>query len=290
MSQYVNQLNSLIIIRHLNPLVIGAQKHRGASLALLEGDESYETQVDALQREISTRLEALGHLNEIYNFIIPEKKWNEVSQEWGALTAQWREDGVVTNFEFHCHFIERLMRLMWKVVLDTNYFFSSKLIKEGSINTLAISGDEPSFNNIDHHFIVQLIAKDVPRLIETIAKIRGLATHAAVMKSCDQNHQTRLIHLLQTFSYQKEKIRGIPRSLKKETLQSLPTLMETLLHEHKLSQLLQTINNEIITSSDVTIDSHVIFDLATEIIDVYSAVIDQGLVLIQKNIDASLIA
>ena len=69
---------------------------------------------------------------------------------------------------------------MWKVVLDANYFFSSRLIDEGDENTISIGGDEPSFNNIDHHFVVRLIAKDVPRLIETIAKMRGLATHVAV--------------------------------------------------------------------------------------------------------------
>ena len=40
----------------------------------------------------------------------------------------------------------------------------------------------------------------------------------------------------------------------------------------------------------ISIDSHMLFRFATEIIEIYSAVIDQGLDVIQRNLDATLIA
>jgi len=294
-AEYLFQANSLTLIRHLIPLTIAVQQHRGASLALFEGDISFEQQVTSLQDEISVRLKSVELLNVAYGHAMSEKQWQEVNHEWLALVSQWREDSVITNFEFHCKLIEKIIRITWQLVLDANSFFSSRLIdsKRSNISFLNSSNEgpavTPSFNDIDHHILVQLVLKDVPRAIETIAKIRGLATHATVSKVCDETHQTRLIYLMQTLNYEKEKLRSIPRSLRKETLQGLPTLMETLLHEYKLEQLLKMVNTQVIVPGYLSLESHAVFDLATDIIEVYSAVIDQGVVLIQKNIDASLL-
>ena len=48
-AQYLIHLRTLTIVRHILPTVIASQQHRGAALALLEGDTTYESKVGMLE-------------------------------------------------------------------------------------------------------------------------------------------------------------------------------------------------------------------------------------------------
>lgn len=294
---YLKQLSALMLIRMLNPLIIACQQHRGASTVLLEGNDSFQPLVAALQVDIRRRLHALKTINREYGYTIPERAMHEIELEWDVVVQEWSMDTVITNFDFHSHFIERLLGFMWDITQKAGHFFSPvaspicadfqldgsgvPVIQHGSRNGLRIK-------RADHHAIVAIVIRDIPALIETIAKVRGLATHTTVSGYCDRDHQLRLSTLLLDMNHQKEKLIKSLRPLQHYMLSGMPALVDTLLHEHKLSQLIDMVNQEILGRSRISLESHQLFNFVTEIIDIYYTVIEQGIILIQRNNERAL--
>lgn len=280
-----------MLIRHLNPLVIAIQQHRGTTLALLEGDESFSEQVNTLRQDISRRFEIIQQLNACLGLIAFETECDAARAKWETFISKRREEGVISNFDFHNALIERLIQVIWQIAEDANAFHPTRLSAKaaGIPPSMANDGGKATAMARDHHPVVQLVAKDIPLLIEDIAKARGLSVHMAVFGRRDPRQQAMLDDLLQTIGFKKERGRAIHRGLHKDTLKRLPALMETLLHEHKLDDLLLIIKDQIMVPDQITVDGHMLFRFATEIIEIYSAVIDQGLSMIQHNLDATLI-
>ncbi len=291
---YLKQLNALVLIRMLNPLIIACQQHRGASTVLLQGNGSFQPLVDALQTEIQKRIHALKTINHEYGHPIAERALAEIALEWEVLAQEWSRDTVITNFDFHSHFIEKLLGFMWDITQKAGYFFaptvgvaSAEFNLDGSGVPIAprkvssITGAR--IKKSDHHAVVTIVIRDIPELIETMAKVRGLATHATVIGHCDRDHQLRLGTLLVELNHQKEKLIKSLRPLQHYMLSGMPALVDTLLHEHKLNQLLDLVNQEILGRSNITLESHQLFNFVTGIIEIYCAVIEQGIILIQRN-------
>lgn len=294
---YLKQLNGLMLIRMLNPLIIACQQHRGASTVLLEGNSSFHPLVTALQLDIRKRLHAVRAINREYGYIIPERAVMEIELEWDVVVQEWSKDTVITNFDFHSHLIERLLGFMWDITQKAGHFFSPVASVVSADFQLDGSGVPVIQNSSrkgiqikksDHHAVVAIVIRDIPELIETIAKVRGLATHTTVSSHCDKDHQLRLSTLLADMNHQKEKLSKSLRPLHHYMLSGIPALVDTLLHEHKLSQLIDMVNQEIIGRSKISLDSHQLFSFVTEIIEIYCAVVEQGIVLIQRNNERAL--
>ena len=90
-----------------------------------------------------------------------------------------------------------------------------------------------------------------------------------------------LLNLL--MNHQKENLIKALRPLQHYMLNGMPALVDTLLHEHKLNQLLNMVSQEIIGRNEIDLESHDVFNFVTDIIEIYYAVIKQGIVLIQNN-------
>lgn len=295
---YLRQLNALVLIRMLNPLIIACQQHRGASTVLLEGNASFQPLVAALQVDIRKRIHALKTINREYGHIIAERALAEIELEWDVVVQEWSRDTVITNFDFHSHFIERLLGFTWDITHKANYFFSPSAGVAPAEFNLDGSGvpivSHRSHNHryqikkSDHHALVAIVIRDIPALIETTAKVRGLATHATVMGHCDRDHQLRLGTLLIEMKHRKERLINALRPLQHYMLGGIPALVDTLLHEHKLNQLIEMVNQEIMGRGTIALESHQLFNFVTEIIEIYYTVIEQGVVLIQRNNERAL--
>ncbi len=119
---YIQQQNVLTIVRHLGLLLMEAQKHRGTSMAMLEGDAKFESRVLHEQAVIQRLLEVTAQINLQCAEIIPAEKWQRVERDWQDLVQNWSDDTVITNFELHSHFIECILKLVWKLVEAADYF------------------------------------------------------------------------------------------------------------------------------------------------------------------------
>ncbi len=290
---YLKQLNCLVLIRILNPLIIACQQHRGASTVLLQGNDSFSPKVAALQCEIFKRIHAVKMLNREYGYIILERALLEIELEWQALVKEWSSDTVIANFDFHSHFVEKLLGFMWSITQQAGYFFTPATTVERADFYLDGSGipfaprssqaGGITIKKSDHHALVTIVIRDIPELIETIARIRGLATNTTVIGHCDRDHQLRLSNLVAEMNHQKENLIKALRPLQHYMLNGMPALVDTLLHEHKLNQLLNMVSQEIIGRNEIDLESHDVFNFVTDIIERYYAVIKQGIVLIQNN-------
>ena len=196
--EYVHQHHALIIVRHLIPLIIAIQQHRGASLALLEGDESFHDQVHMLRQDVSRRFDVIRQLNTSLGEVISDSQCHANHETWEAFISKWREDGVIGSFDFHNALLERLLQVVWQIVEDASYFYptrSTTLSSSGVLNPL-VDTQPADTRKRDHQLIVRLVTKDIPLLIENIAKARGLSVHLAVHGRCEPVQQVILNQLL----------------------------------------------------------------------------------------------
>lgn len=286
-TRYLQQLNLLTMTRHLSMLLMEAQKHRGTSMAVLEGDSAFEPQVLHEHSIIQRLIDVLSHLNKNHCRANLQKKWQDIEKDWQSLIHNWRNDTVIANFEFHSHIIESMVKLIWELAGEADYF---SLVYEQS--AVAAGGDLKSalfYSEKNHELLIQISLKLIPEMLENIAKLRGLATHASVRGYCDGVTQSHFSYLLQSLNLNKEKLRLVSRSLQHDALRAVPSLPSILLHEHKLDQLQLMIQNKIMNNEEISVKGLYIFNFATEIIDVYSQIIRDAITAFQRRLEYALL-
>ena len=273
-AEYVSQINALAIIRQLAVLIVACQRHRGACTALSEGDTSFQTTVAVLEAEIPHRIQVLIQLCGQLGDKTFSGYASEVHDHWLELMASFGSETVIENFERHSRLISALLQWLWAQVVSSAYF------------------ERPMDGNIvdstcrdDHQLLVEIALKDVPELVETLARMRGLATHATALGYCDEEHRGRLEALTRALGAYQEKLRRKSRALQPATFMSLKPLVEILLHEHKLDHFQQTLRDEIIGKETLVLESHHVFDFATEVIDIYVRVIQSALEQFHLRLD-----
>lgn len=284
---YLRQLNSLGLIRQLSLLLMEAQKHRGISMAVLEGDVGFESSMQHEQAVIQRLMNVITQLNQQSDFVIEEDQWQLMNTDWQSLTDNWRNDTAMTNFEFHSSFIESIVNMIWTLCEKSVYFVSLYPGKQTDRSKHVDSLFLYSENN--HHALVKISLSLMPALLEVIAKLRGLATHISVRGHCDAQARARFSPLLQALNINKEHLREASKSLQHDALRAVPALPSMLLYEHRLDQLQKLITNEIMIDGEIGIDGHDVFDFATGIIDDYSKIVSDAISAFQRRIEMLLL-
>lgn len=275
-ARYMHYLRTLTIIRHIVPIVIASQQHRGANLAYLEGDASYQTKVVELQTQIDYRLTTLQLINQELSKPVAKLEIEQLLQEWHNVKS-WSGGPALENFNLHSHFVEQLMRLVWQVTERSNFFFMDSMFPEDSGNNSR--GDEL----IGDTLLIRFILHETPELVELIARIRGIATHASVLGICDTEHSSRLDYLLRQLNQKKEQFRSMPKALHKYAVEDLPLLLDIQMQDSRIVQLVQLVENQILRKNKIELDSQDIFVMATSIINSQTEVVYQGLDFIQNK-------
>lgn len=283
-ARYLHHLRSITIIRQLISLITATQKHRGANLALLGGDEYFSDKVATLQKEIDNRIMTLQLLNQELSEPIPNRDIATLLQEWETV-RDWSGGKALENFNLHSNFIEQQMKLLWHITEKTNCFLLATTPKPVTPDTeLSQQGELLAGDTL----LVQFILLETPELMELLARIRGLATHAGVIGSCDSEHSSWLDYLLKQLNLKKERFRILSRSLQRYSLRDVPALIDLQIQDVRIVQLVQLVENNILYQDKVDIDSHNIFTMVTSIINSQTEVIKQGLDFIQNKIHRQL--
>ena len=270
LTEYFYYCNTLCLIRQLLPLLISLQRHRGASMAFLEGGASFEQKVTKYEAEIKHRFLRIKQLNKSFGHPIPSDQWQSIENEYDALMSHWREDNAMANFEFHSHFIEIINKLFLQL--------STPVVDY----TLKCS---PADSWRTHQLLADFTFNIAPQLIEAMAMVRGLVTYAAVAGHIDPHLHARVKYLLQSVNQHKENLRTILGEVHKSILSPSPHFLDSTLHEHKITQFHQLITDEFLIKKSIDSESHLIFDFITDVIDAYSSSIALGINLLQLNVD-----
>jgi hypothetical protein len=268
-ANYLQQLNTLILARHLTLLIIETQRHRGASMAVLAGNREFLPRVKQSQKVIWRYLAVIEQLNQNSGGLISDEKLQSINHDWQVLIEHWQTDPVMTNFEFHNHFIDSMVKLAWEQV------GSARLIQGGEAEGVS-------------RMVLNITLKLMPELLENIARLRGLATHVCSLGHSDVDFDGRFISLISSLNMNKEKMRIVCKALQHDTLRAVPSLPEILLHDHKLDQLQQMVSSTIIGSDSIELNSKDLFDFASDIIDTYSQVIHDGITFFRRKIEREL--
>jgi hypothetical protein len=285
-SKFRSQRDAIVLLRQLHHLSKAVQRHRGMSMALLAGNKMFEGDFAILQRQLERRLATLEVFAAAAGDLLSERDQQNLHNAWATISADWQNDDVIDNFELHSHFIEQLDSMI--AVLCKKIERSVSVAMAEDYGEELASTDRLIPNALKQIELLNFIARQTPEMVEQLARMRGLATYAAAKGECEYHLDRKLRFALQCVRTQHEKLR-----LQAERMQSvldgaLPSVTFIKTYELKLMFLLNTVEMDVLSGAEITSSSHQLFKLATEIIDVYLKVAEDGFDLISRWHDADI--
>jgi hypothetical protein len=199
-------------------------------------------------------------------------------QEWETV-RNWSGAAALENFNLHSNFIEKQMELMSSLAEKTHGFALAYSSGPSSSQSDSSSSDT---------MLVEFILVETPEFMELLARMRGLATHACVIGACDSEHTALLDYLLKQLNLKKERFRVLSKLLQKYSLHDVPALVDLQIQDVRIVQLIQLVENKILHQDKIELDSHLIFRMATNIVNSQKEVVRQGLDFIQNKIHRQL--
>lgn len=273
------RLLALSLIKQISRLCRAIQRHRGLGMSLIAGYQEFQQDFSQMQAQIGRRMLALQGFAEQDNKLLSAQELDKLSAAWLVIERDWQGDSVMENFEYHSHFIEQLLQLMMNLARSLERPIAAEFTA-AEVTDPKVKRLEPRKQPFNQVGLLVFVCSQLPSLVELVAKIRGLATLAATRGSHDELEASKLRYFVQGTRVQHEKVRSQADRLlevTREDVQSLPLIRA---YEFKLMFLLTTVEKEILEPKTISMNSRQLFDLATEIIDVYLKVVDEGLSLL----------
>ncbi|MFD2230872.1 hypothetical protein [Alkalimarinus sediminis] len=156
--QHRRRLDGINNSKKLLDLMLEIQRHRAASLASLGGDLFFENRIVSIQKTTTRHLATLSRNDEK---LLTEQEIRQLNGEWVTIRSQWQKDSVMQNFLLHSHLIDLILKI------------NSDISQRAGHHYL----------NDQHKALTLYCLNDLPRLIESTAQARGLATHCAAQKT-----------------------------------------------------------------------------------------------------------
>lgn len=254
------------------------QRHRGATLALLGGDDSFRSQVQALQKQTTIQFDYLQCLNTATGQPLPESDYQQLTLSWLTIIKDWENDDIHHSFEFHSHLIELILRIsrqLSEAVLRT----PELLIKNEALKSRIENSYLLPLSNLSQTCVIELY-----ELVEYLARIRGLGTHMAVIGNNNPDMGKRVSFWLQEFRYRKERFDQNIQLIANHYLPCLPGLKVLPNLNMKLNYFTSLLGHEMTSERTFQVPSHKLFLMGTEIIDGYLAVMDQANAVIRDQL------
>jgi len=251
-SRHSQCITSIKLLSQLNQAL---QKHRGACMAFLGGDQSFLPMVARLQKHIGRLLLVLSDVNE-RNALISGANLSNIDSGWQTILMGWQDDDILLNFEFHGHLIDSLKQVL------------RSLMREQLMYQLSDNGK--SCDSLLHTVLVQ-----IPELIEQVARLRGLSTNAAVVQACGADSHKRISFLIKEIPIQNERLLVVL-----EEIQSVHGVVPRLQSLKALRMVLQryliSVQVNILESSQISTSGVELFNSSTEIVDALWMAVEQG--------------
>ncbi len=278
---YRQRLDALALIKQLNQLSKSVQKHRGLSMALLAGDEDFSAEFTAMQRELDRRIAMIRAFVRQSGELLSDNEQQKIEDSWMTLRSDWHDDAVIDNFELHSHFIEQLLNFMTRLGKYLERPMFDCLVESTCAENQSVM---PSLNG--QRVVMQLgllafVCKLMPDMIELVAKVRGLATHAMVVGECSDLCGHKLRYLMRCVLAQREKLNLGMSRMTENVREQIPSLPMIKTYDLKLMYMVDKVEQEVLSDEGVSSDQHSFFALASDIIGVYVEVVNEGLELLQ---------
>ncbi|MYM64657.1 hypothetical protein [Pseudomaricurvus sp. HS19] len=272
---YRERRSVLVLMRQLNRLISAIQRHRGVSLAHLAGDGLFMEDVHQVQAQVAKRLLVLRSSVDDFEALVSTREQQNIQHGWNTVTHDWEGDALLENFEYHSFLIDQLLQL--DVALGRRL--------EEPLQVAAGLLQQELYKEDD---ILPLVCRRMPEQIEQLARIRGLATHAAVVNECDGEHDKKLQYWLQCAERQNRELMQQIDTLEGNLKSNWRTLTELRNYELKLAFFLNTIKKDILHGDCRKADARQLFTLGSEIIEAYVEAVDGGITLLHVRLEDEL--
>lgn len=271
--------NIVTLVKQLHHMISAVQLHRGMSMSLLAGNTLFKSDIDRLQQELENRLTIIEvFVNQSEGLLSPSEK-NKLQQAWLTIRHDWHDDTMLDNFELQSHFIEQLMAMIGNLAQR----LAQPLPRNEYTQTTETEKTYPStFRTLE---LLNFLSPQFIQLVELLAKIRGLATHAASAGRIEYLQDRKLRYLVQCAKEHNERSRHQAKRLGNLWGNSMPSLNDIATSEMKVLFLFNTVETEILGGNEITMEGHQLFKLASEIIDTYFKILEDGWDLLRCQLD-----
>lgn len=259
---FLRQNHAIVSIKLLSQLTKSIQQHRGISMGFCSGELAFLPMAEQLQQSIGKLFNALELHNQASFITVAREGMANASNNWKTILVGWRHDKPIHNFEFHGHLIDGLKKMIRDVMREHLHH--------------RLKHDTASY-----YKLLQTIFVELPDNIESLGKLRGLSTNAAIVKACGDDSHARISFLLGMIPEQNKKLLGSLQIL----LTNYPNIrsLQTLKQQQKtLHQLLINIQMNILDQSRITENSTHLFGLSTSIVDAHWVAMEQGIHLVDR--------
>jgi len=275
---YRRREDTLTLVHQLHQMIKAVQRHRGISMGLLAGDQEFLEEFNALQYQLERRLATLEMFAYCTGGLLSDREKENLHHAWITIRQNWQDDELSDNFELHSHFIHQLLAMVFSLAKSLETPLSEKMEEPQESDASSVTYPRV-FRRIE---LLSFIARQMPEMIEQTAKLRGLSTYAASAAKPEEALLRKLRYVLQVTQQQSERVRQQAERLHVILSGEVPSLKDIKNFELKLMFLINTIENDILLGAGERPNSHQLFSLATEIIDVYWKVVNDGLILVRK--------
>lgn len=279
---YRQRQDALNLAKQLIQMIKGAQRHRGMSMALLGGNSVFREEFERLQHQLEHRLMSLRAFAACSENLLSARDQENLKGAWVSISHDWQQDSVIDNYELHCHLIEQLLGMLG--TLSKQLELPVSILAKGDPDVSPASLDSNVYpNRFKHLEVLHFSTRLMPAVVEQIGRIRALSTYAAAIGYCDSHHDSKLRYVIQSTKVNNEKLRHQAKRLEGILEKDVGLLSQLKSYEIKLMFLLDMVGTDILGhSTHISADSSRLFNVATDIIDVYLKVIEDGILLITR--------
>ncbi len=258
-----------LILSQLQNLIKDVQLHRGMCLSLLAGSSAFTERIEPLQHTLEKRLYMLESYARETGDILSRQDKENLAQAWQTVRHDWHLDQPLDNFELHNHFIDQLLNMIHR--LSRHHAIP---IEQHPSATSEEHDTPDSFVVIE---VLEFISKHMPLMLENLAKIRGLASHAATLGVVEYEQDRKLRYWVRSAKEKNEQLRHQAKRLESITAHNpLPMLSKIGDYELKVLRFFNVIENDILGGRTMATSGDELFAMATAIIDPYSYIIEAG--------------
>lgn len=267
----------LNLIHQINLLIMAVQRRRGLSLGLLAGEQGFREQFERLQNQLAKGLATLEWFAMATGDLLTPREKENLHLAWTTISHNWEEDQLSDNFELHSHCIEQLQSILASLARQLEPPLVPALLEQSAV--VEDASYPQQFKKIE---LLNFVARQLPEMIEQIAKVRGLSVYASSLGSVDFYNDRKLRFLLKYAREQSDKLRHQAERINDFLNKGFRSVTDLKNLELKLLYLLNTVEQDVLSGREIKTTSQQFFALATEIIDVYWGVVNDGLMLLRR--------
>ena len=278
---YHRRLDALTLIKQLIHMIKAVQRHRGMTMGMLGGNLSFRDELVSLQVQQERRLHLLQAFAARAGNLLNERDQDNLNTAWLTISHDWQQDTVIDNYELHCHLIEQLLSMVATLGKQLEQPTSSLMTELSSPRLVQADGSSAP-NRFKHLEVLHFSTRLMPAVAEQLGRIRALATYAAAVGVCDKDYAGKLRYVIQCTRVNNEKLRHQSKRLEGLLDNELGLLSQLKSYEIKLEFLLSIVEADVLAAHSINADSSRFFSLATDIIDVYLQVVEDGIDLLAR--------